>query len=292
METFLHIQGSVESTLTPLFLIHAISGLALPYFALGNLSNDAKGQAGNARPVYGISSPTYQHKSYQLPHSLDDIAREYVSLIQREIQPAGPYLLGGWSMGGMIAIKMAAILESRDEEVLHVLLIDSTNPENIPAFADPMEHEFIASSTYNNVAKRMSLPTRVGGNGGSNSSSEDEGSTNDERVNLSELLPRMRKHIYNGLGMIGNVHRGLFLQETVRSPVTLVKCSSLARLPALLSDPRKGAIRKNFHDERSGWRMARFRSISFEAQHDSSFDRMHAGELTAILRGVLKEVGC
>ncbi|KAL2013569.1 hypothetical protein VTN00DRAFT_1094 [Thermoascus crustaceus] len=157
METIVHIQGNTASPLTPLFLVHAVSGLALPYFALGNLNAKDHDQE-KSRPVYGITSPLYSSRTYRTPNSLDEIARQYVTAIQREVQPVGPYLLGGWSMGGMIAVKMADILQSQGEKVLHVIMIDSVNPEYYPSFIDEAEHEAIADLVYSGVAKKMNLP--------------------------------------------------------------------------------------------------------------------------------------
>lgn len=295
METLVHIQGSSQSRLTPLFLVHAISGLALPYLGLGNLSDNADEDVDNSRIVYGISSPTYQYRSYQLPHTLEDIAREYINLIQREVQPEGPYLLGGWSMGGTLAMKMAGILESQGEDVLHVLLLDSANPESIPPFVDPKEHELITSLTYENVAKHMSLTKLANPNtSGSGSVSEDEGDEGDdaEGVSLDQLLPRMRKHIFNGLNLISMRQKDQILQEPLQSPVTLIKCASLLRFHQAFSDARKEVVRKNFQDDRSGWlhRMVDLRTIWIDAQHDNMLDKKHIDTLTAIMRCVLKDV--
>ena len=41
-----------------------------------------------------------------LPGRMEEMAAEYVAAI-REIQPHGPYLLGGWSAGGLVALEMA-----------------------------------------------------------------------------------------------------------------------------------------------------------------------------------------
>jgi thioesterase domain-containing protein len=41
------------------------------------------------------------------------------------VQPRGPYLLGGWSMGGILAYEMARQLQARGEEVGLVALIDA-----------------------------------------------------------------------------------------------------------------------------------------------------------------------
>jgi thioesterase domain-containing protein len=55
------------------------------------------------------------------------MAALYVETI-RSVQPSGPYLLGGWSMGGVIAYEMARQLRQRGEEVELVALIDSYVP--------------------------------------------------------------------------------------------------------------------------------------------------------------------
>ncbi len=144
METVLHLQGNVNSTLTPLVLIHPISGLALPYLAFGELSE------GGQRPIYGINSPIYTQRFYRMPYTLDELALSYVGLV-RDLQPHGPYLLGGWSMGGMIAQRMAAILEAYNEEVIHVVLIDAMNPCSIPLFESAAEHQNLVTLTYNRL---------------------------------------------------------------------------------------------------------------------------------------------
>ena len=156
MESIIHIQGSLTSPLTPLFLIHAVSGLALPYFALPSLSPHL-GEA-KARAVYGISSPIYDDElphPYRLPKSIREIACQYIDLIQENVQPEGPYLLGGWSMGGMIALKMAEILRQRGERVLHVIMVDSGNPRHYPDFVGEWERDMVAKGTYNAVAERL-----------------------------------------------------------------------------------------------------------------------------------------
>jgi len=154
MEALLHLQGDADSALTPLFLIHPISGLALSYMTLGDLSEDSE------RPVYGINSPTYSKKSYRLPTSLHGLALEYVSIIRRNVQPVGPYLIGGWSMGGMIAMHMANILEAQHQEVIHVVLIDAMNPDATPVFSSAEEHENCTTLTFNRLTQSIKAPAR------------------------------------------------------------------------------------------------------------------------------------
>lgn len=153
MDTILHLQGDLNSKWEPLFLVHPISGLALPYLALGALSD------GCSRPVFGISSPIYTDPMYQYPASLHDLALSYVALV-RSVQPQGPYLLGGWSMGGMIAMSMAAILEKAGDMVLHVVLLDSINPEKIPPFDSEEDQEVSVDLTYGRLLTASSSLTR------------------------------------------------------------------------------------------------------------------------------------
>lgn len=46
-------------------------------------------------------------------------------------QPQGPYYLMGWSLGGAIALDIAATLESQGHTVGFLGLVDSTIPEQL-----------------------------------------------------------------------------------------------------------------------------------------------------------------
>ena len=287
MESLFHIQGNTDSTLAPLFLIHAVSGFALPYLALGPLSHN---HASKSRPVYGLSCPTYESRSYKIPLSFEKVAREYVTRIKSE-RPHGPYVLGGWSMGGMIAVKMATILQEQGEEVLHVVLIDSANPKGCPWFADELERSAIAEATYDAYSKRTGLPGLEDMLDGEDSGYEsDSPDKDDDEVDIMEYLPRMRKHIYNSWDMIVCAGQGYYLGEGLSSPVTLIKCTSLTTPLSAMSDKRKIAIKQRFDDSRAGWTMDNFKSIPIDAEHDDVFDSNNIDSITDILRGVLDEI--
>ena len=68
------------------------------------------------------------HGEPDLPGRLEDMAAEYVAAI-RELQPRGPYLLGGWSAGGLVALEMAQQLLARGESIQILALLD-TIPES------------------------------------------------------------------------------------------------------------------------------------------------------------------
>jgi thioesterase domain-containing protein len=52
------------------------------------------------------------------------MASDYLDEIRR-IQPSGPYLLGGFSGGGLIAYEMARQLENADQHVAALILLDT-----------------------------------------------------------------------------------------------------------------------------------------------------------------------
>lgn len=284
------IQGDPLSSLTPLILVHAISGIALPYFGLGPLADDG-------RPVYGVTSPAYSDGSYRLPGTLQSAAHQYLALVKREVQPTGPYLLGGWSMGGVIALNMARLLREQDETVLHVLMIDSGCPGIYPPFHDRAEHDAIASVLFAAVTEGRTAPPPAPAlvAAGSRTSSENGDEEDDEEEGdgdtSDQLLNRMRKHIHNGLSMIARADDNECLRLGYDSTVTLIKCSSLAQPSSALSSARKAAVQRCFLDEQMGWnqdgRFADFRTVRVDSQHDRAFDNEHVLNLSRIIGDIL-----
>jgi amino acid adenylation domain-containing protein len=59
--------------------------------------------------------------------SIEEVARCYIDEI-RQVQPHGPYYLGGSCYGGIVAFEMARRLEELGEPVAALVLIDSLNP--------------------------------------------------------------------------------------------------------------------------------------------------------------------
>jgi thioesterase domain-containing protein len=102
----------------PFFCVHAIGGQVLSY---GELSQEL----GRDQPFYGLQSPPADF----FPESATSI-EQMATLYNREVravQPSGPYLIGGWSMGGLVAWEMAQQLKKEGEAIDLLTLID-TNP--------------------------------------------------------------------------------------------------------------------------------------------------------------------
>jgi acyl-CoA synthetase (AMP-forming)/AMP-acid ligase II/thioesterase domain-containing protein/acyl carrier protein len=102
----------------PLFCIHDINGQVLNFRALAQYLDDDQ-------PVYGVQSVGLDHTEPPLVR-IEDMAVRYITEI-RQVQPAGPYYIGGYSMGGWIAYEIAQQLRQMGQPVALLALFD-TNP--------------------------------------------------------------------------------------------------------------------------------------------------------------------
>ncbi|HBB34601.1 MAG TPA: hypothetical protein DDZ80_15365 [Cyanobacteria bacterium UBA8803] len=108
-------------TKPPFFCVHPIGGNVLCYMDLAR-------HLGEDQPFYGLQASGIDGQGE--PNSrIEDMASYYIEAI-REIQPQGPYLLGGWSFGGVVAFEMAQQLHSSGEQVALLALIDSSAPHH------------------------------------------------------------------------------------------------------------------------------------------------------------------
>jgi amino acid adenylation domain-containing protein len=73
---------------------------------------------GEDQPSYGFIAPPAPYTR------IEAMAAYYIDQM-RAIQPQGPYLLGGYCFGGIVAFEMARQLESAGEEIAMVALIES-----------------------------------------------------------------------------------------------------------------------------------------------------------------------
>jgi thioesterase domain-containing protein len=100
----------------PLFLVHPAGGNLFCYAHLVR-------QLGADWPIYGLQAPGLIGE--QEPYTqVEALAHYYVNLI-RTIQPVGPYLLGGWSFGGIVAFEMAQQFQAEGQSVALLALLDS-----------------------------------------------------------------------------------------------------------------------------------------------------------------------
>ncbi|GJF31178.1 hypothetical protein KNE206_38780 [Kitasatospora sp. NE20-6] len=101
---------------TPLFCIHPGGGISWSYSGLLN-------HIGPQHPVYAIQARGLRRPE-TLPASYEEMAADYAEQI-RKIQPEGPYLLLGWSAGGLIAHAIACELQARGERTALLAILDA-----------------------------------------------------------------------------------------------------------------------------------------------------------------------
>ncbi|KAJ5243417.1 NRPS-like protein biosynthetic cluster [Penicillium citrinum] len=108
------LQGTPKSEQPALFLLPPGSGYAFSYEALPKFSNDIA--------VYSLGSPFFMTKS-EGTWSVEEASAIYARTIQH-IQPQGPYMLSGWSMGAIIAYEVAFQLSQQGKRILGVINLD------------------------------------------------------------------------------------------------------------------------------------------------------------------------
>ncbi len=116
-----------NGTKLPLFLIHAVWGNVLFYRKLVHyLEPD--------QPVYGLQAQGLDGK--QAPSTcVMEMAANYIKEI-RTIQPQGPYSLGGFSFGGVVAFEIARQLCEQGQEIAFLGIFDTSAPELPKASTD------------------------------------------------------------------------------------------------------------------------------------------------------------
>jgi amino acid adenylation domain-containing protein len=108
--------GGDHGAAPALFCIHGLGGHIAAFMPLAQTL--AKG-----RPIYGLQGQGLDPG--QQPHDcIEEMAAFYCHEIHAR-QPNGPYLLAGWSMGGLIALEMARQWEAIGQHVPLVALLDT-----------------------------------------------------------------------------------------------------------------------------------------------------------------------
>jgi thioesterase domain-containing protein len=103
----------------PFFCVHGGAGGIYMFQPLAS-------HVGNDRPVFALQPAGLRND--KRPHTtVEQMAAHYVHEI-RTVQPQGPYLLGGFCLGGVVAYEMARQLREAGLEVGLVALIHAFNP--------------------------------------------------------------------------------------------------------------------------------------------------------------------
>jgi thioesterase domain-containing protein/aryl carrier-like protein len=102
----------------PLFFVHASDGTEWSMQPLAKA-------LGPERPFYCLLGKG--HDGSEPFSTVEEAAGYYLTEI-RKIQPQGPYDLGGYCFGGMVAFEMARLLRESGKRVANLFIIDGYNP--------------------------------------------------------------------------------------------------------------------------------------------------------------------
>ncbi|WP_019487678.1 thioesterase domain-containing protein [Kamptonema formosum] len=103
----------------PFFCVHPIFGVVFPYYKLA-------AELGTDQPFYALQPQGIDGECSPLT-SIEDMAAFYIAAL-REVQPQGPYFLGGWSFGGLVAFEMAQQLQKSGDRVALLAVLDTLAP--------------------------------------------------------------------------------------------------------------------------------------------------------------------
>ncbi|MDQ7089818.1 MAG: sulfotransferase [Methylococcales bacterium] len=122
----------------PIFLVHPIAGNTHNYVNLPNVLDPEQ-------PIYALQHPKWINENRSFTR-IEEIAAYYLEAV-RQVQPRGPYNIGGYSGGVYISYEMAQQLTVQGEEVGFLALIDKPHWEteadkpnwNKSEFGTPLE---------------------------------------------------------------------------------------------------------------------------------------------------------
>ena len=105
-----------EGAKPPFFCVHGVGGNVVGF-------RDLARHLGPDQPFYALQPQGLDGKRECLT-SISEMAERYIREIKR-VQSQGPYRIGGYSFGGLVAYEMAQMLEAQGEEVALLGLFDT-----------------------------------------------------------------------------------------------------------------------------------------------------------------------
>jgi thioesterase domain-containing protein len=108
-----------DGTRAPLFCFHAVGGNVLNYRRLLEALHPEQ-------PLYGVQALGLDGRSSPLD-SIEAMSSLYLRAV-KSVQPNGPYLLAGGSLGGVLAFEVAQQMRREGDAVGMLLMFDSMGP--------------------------------------------------------------------------------------------------------------------------------------------------------------------
>jgi thioesterase domain-containing protein/acyl carrier protein len=125
----------------PLFCVHGFGGGVLDYGELAGL-------LGPDQPFFGLQARG--RDGLNKPHSrIEEMAEAYIAAV-RAMQPHGPYHLGGYCYGGIVAFEMARQLQAKGESTALLAILEGYAPRGSQAW-EPLWRPRVFGSFLRNL---------------------------------------------------------------------------------------------------------------------------------------------
>lgn len=125
------LQGNPKTASQTLFLFPDGSGSASSYASIAPI-------APSTTAVYGLNCP-FMKTPADFTCGIPAVSALYKAEVQRR-QPTGPYRLGGWSAGGVVAYEVAWQLIAEGETIDRLILLDSPCPLRLEPLPSRLHH--------------------------------------------------------------------------------------------------------------------------------------------------------
>jgi acetoacetyl-CoA synthetase len=137
-------EGSAEP---PLFITHGLGGSVIDFFQVIKHMDTPHSILGmQAKGVDGLEEPFER---------IEDMADFYLEAVRR-VQPRGPYLLAGYSLGGLVTLEMAQRLTAEGEKIALLAMLDSY--PDIRYLSFEQRARLLTRLTTRRAATAMNLP--------------------------------------------------------------------------------------------------------------------------------------
>jgi amino acid adenylation domain-containing protein len=139
----------------PFFCVHGGAGSTL-------FLHELAGYLGPDQPFYGIEPEGMDGRQFQRL-TVEQMAEHYLSEV-RKVQPTGPYFLGGYCFGGLVAFEMARLLQQQGERAELVAMFSAAlrcNHKVQPTVATPSPAK---DSLGTRLARVASAPAKTARN--------------------------------------------------------------------------------------------------------------------------------
>jgi FkbH-like protein len=269
------------------FLVHDGFGETLLYLNLAR-------RLPPSMAVYGIEPRRVP--GIPLAHaSIEEMAEFYVEQI-REIQPHGPYLLGGMCAGGVIAYEMAACLTRKNERVQLVTILDGATPHAAKRVGRILRNRLSriestlaqgASTSKSDLARWASVAATLARKLKNTAFYELSSALEKQSVRLRFLLHKM---IVRRNGKWPAAVKGLSVMQIYNSLESRYHPPPLTDVPVLLIRASSGEgvdtpYRDIYRDEDFGWSQyaARLEIADVSGGHSSMLQEREVQLLTTLL---------